>query len=181
MAGRPESCFRGRSKKDARRPLRSWTRSSAWQKRENRCNIQGRPEGGVPMEMDRSDGRAAGIAPDAAAQGKQDILSRSLFAELAGESRLALLDLGVVERLPRKFTVAVQGEPPRSFLLVGAGRIKLERARGDHSFPLGHRGPGQMVGETALGLVAEATETASVIDDVEALAIPIADLRRQLA
>jgi CRP-like cAMP-binding protein len=128
------------------------------------------------MEMDLSDARAAD-----AAQSKQDILSRSLFAGLAGESRSALLELGVVERLPRKFAVAVQGQPPRSFLLVGAGRIKLERARGDRSFPLGHRGPGQMVGETALGFAAEATETASVVDDVEALAIPIADLRRRLA
>jgi len=86
-----------------------------------------------------------------------------------------------VERLPRRHAIAAQGEPPRSFLLVDSGRVKLERKSGERALPLGHRGPGQMVGETAVGGAALATEDATVLDDVEGLSIPIGALRTQLA
>ena len=131
------------------------------------------------MDMDRA--QARGAISDAEALGKQEILGRSLLAELSGESREALLGLATLDRLPRKHAIAAQGEPPQSFLLIGAGRVKLERLRGERALPLGHRGPGQMVGETALGGAPTATESASVIDEVEALTIPIAAMRRQLA
>src|SRR6185369_17809472 len=64
---------------------------------------------------------------------------------------------------------------------VGAGRVKLERSYGDHAFPLGHHGPGQMVGETALAGPGTAMENATVMDEVEAVSRPVAALRRLLA
>lgn len=139
------------------------------------------PRGGVLMDMDRSRTRA--VAPPSATgpQGKEEIVGASLLSALEGESRRALLDLGTVEQLPRRYAIAAQGEPPRSFMLIGSGRVKLERKSGDRALPLGHRGPGQMVGESAVGGAAVATENATVVDDVQALSLPIGALRAQLA
>ncbi|MFT3767561.1 MAG: Crp/Fnr family transcriptional regulator [Minicystis sp.] len=118
---------------------------------------------------------------EAAAASKQQILARSPFAGLSEESREALLDLAAVEQLPRRHTIYTQGEPARSLLLIGSGRVKIERMRDERAVPLGHRGPGHMIGETALAGTAAATESASVVDDVEALTIPLAPLRQALA
>jgi CRP-like cAMP-binding protein len=123
-------------------------------------------------------------------------LTRSPLGGLAGASRDALLALATLERMPRRHLVAAEGEPALRFLLIGSGRIKVERSRAhhegaaagagpgagpDHALLLGHRGPGQMVGETALGGSPVATETATVVDQVEALSVPVAALRKQLA
>jgi CRP/FNR family transcriptional regulator, cyclic AMP receptor protein len=127
------------------------------------------------METDRAE---PGVAGD---HGKEGILRASLLAGIAGESCAALLELARVERLPRRHLIALQGEPPETFLLIGKGRVKVERRRDDHALSLGHRGPGQMVGETAVAGAPVATESASVVDEVEALAFPIPAIRRQLA
>jgi CRP-like cAMP-binding protein len=130
-----------------------------------------------------TEGSKAGVIPRGTVEplGKEDILRRSLLASVAGESRRALLDLGMVERLPRRFTIAAQGEPARTFMLIGAGRVKLERTRGDRPLMLGHRGPGQMAGETAVGGSALATETITVLDEVEAMTFAIDSFRARLA
>jgi CRP-like cAMP-binding protein len=135
--------------------------------------------------MDLTPARPREAAPFTAAGtlAKEDIVERSPLAALEGESRQALLALGAVARLPRRYTIATQGEPPRCLLLIGSGRVKLTRVHAERAVPLGHRGPGQMVGETAVGGGGAelATESALVLDDVEALSIPIATLRDQLA
>ncbi len=133
------------------------------------------------MDVERSKARAAAPMGVVEPQGKEDIVGHSLLASLAGESRQKLLDLGTIERWPRRYPIAAQGEPPRSFVLIGSGRVKLERKSGDRALSLGHRGPGQMVGETAVGGATLATENATVVDEVEALSIPIGALRAQLA
>jgi CRP-like cAMP-binding protein len=133
------------------------------------------------MDLTRSKARAATPFSAAGTQGKEDIVARSPLAALEGESRQALLVLGTLDRLPRRHTIAAQGEPPRSLVIIGSGRVKLTRVHGDRAVPLGHRGPGQMVGETALGGAPLATESATVLDDVEALAFPIEALLDRLA
>lgn len=112
---------------------------------------------------------------------KAQILDRSLLSMLTGDSRQAFLGLGTLELLARKRTIAAQGEPPRSFLVIGSGRVKLERWRRGHLLSLGHRGPGHVVGETALLDGALTNEAATVVDDVRALVIPVDALRRRLA
>ena len=104
---------------------------------------------------------------------KQDILRRSPFSTLMGESRTAVLDLAQLDRFPRQHRLIEQGEPSRSLFLLGAGRVKVERLTGDRIFPLGHRGPGQIIGESACAGAATATESASVVDDVEAVTLPL--------
>lgn len=110
--------------------------------------------------------------------GKHEVLRLSPFADLPGPSREAVLDLARLERLPRRHRIAEQGEPPRSLVLIGAGRVKVERVTAGRTFPLGHRGPGQIIGEAAVAGAMSATETAIVLDDVEALTLPIAAFRR---
>jgi CRP-like cAMP-binding protein len=127
------------------------------------------------------EGSRLGAIPRGAPLGKDDIFGRSLLAPLQGESRRALLELGTLERLPRRFSIAAEGEPPRTLVLIGWGRVKLERTKGDRSLTLGHRGPGQMVGETAMSGEPMATETATVLDEVEALTFGIEPLRVRLA
>lgn len=126
------------------------------------------------MDMDRSETCTAGE------QGKEWILIGSPLGGISGASRAALLDLAKLERLPRRHTIAAQGEPPRILVLIGRGRVKVERRREDHALSLGHRGPGQMVGETAVGGAPLATESASVVDEVEALAFELPALRQRL-
>lgn len=147
------------------------------------------------MTMDRLRSKVA--SPEVEAASKHEILRLSPFAELTGPSRDALLELGRLERLPRRTRIAEQGEPARCVFLIGAGRVKLERltrlseprvegaegaplleGEGTRVFPLGYRGPGQLVGEAALAGVVASPESASVVDDVEAVTLPLAGLRK---
>lgn len=131
------------------------------------------------MDTDRSKARSAALEADAA--GKQEILCLSPFGALAGSSRDALLDLARLERFPRRQRLTEQGEPPNSLVLIGTGRVKIERLTAARVLPLGHRGPGQLVGETAVASAQEATETATVLDEVEGLSFSMASFRRLLA
>lgn len=119
-----------------------------------------------------------GPALDAA---KERILSCSPLAQLTGPSRRALLELGTFERLTRRQRLVQQGAPPRHLVVLGAGRVKVERAADGRVIPLGHRGPGDLVGETALAGGAVASESATVLDEGEALLVPLAGLGRLLA
>jgi CRP/FNR family cyclic AMP-dependent transcriptional regulator len=121
--------------------------------------------------MDRTITRPA--TPDAELTLKQDIVRRSPFAVLTGASRSAVLDLGRLDRFPRHHRLTEQGEAPQSLFLLGSGRVKVERVTGERVFPLGHRGPGQLVGEGACANASTSMESASVVDDIEAVALPI--------
>jgi CRP-like cAMP-binding protein len=112
---------------------------------------------------------------------KQRILRRSPFDILEGASRDAFAGLAKVEQLPRRAHVMEQGESAKLLILLGSGRIKLERIRGGRVLALGHRGPGETVGETALGTHATAMETATVVDEAEVLALPTPSVRRLMA
>jgi CRP-like cAMP-binding protein len=129
------------------------------------------------MENERPNGRAVASS---AANAKQQILARSAFAALPAPSRDALLGMSAIARLPRRRALVVQGERPETLYVLGSGRVKVERMSGDRHVSLGHRGPGHLVGETALAGAEALSESASVLDEVEALAIPVAPLRAAL-
>lgn len=136
------------------------------------------------METDRSRPRPA--SPEVEADLKQQILRASPFAGLTGPSRSALLELGRVESFGRRHKLVEQGEPPRNLVLLSSGRVKVERHTAERTFPLGHRGPGQLVGESviagALGgnETPGASESALVVDRAEALALPMSSVRKLL-
>lgn len=109
---------------------------------------------------------------------KERLLDSSPFRELQGDGRHALLELAVFERTPRRTRIAQQGEAAKCLFLIGSGRVKLERTNGDRLFAIGHRGPGETVGETALAGNPHATESAVVLDDADMLGLPVAGLRK---
>lgn len=122
-----------------------------------------------------------GVLSDTMLTAKERLLDGSPFRELDGDGRHALLELGVLERIARRTRVAQQGETARNLLVIGSGRVKLERTSGDRVFSLGHRGPGETVGETALAGGLQATESAVVLDDAEVLVLPLPGLRKLVA
>ncbi|MFO0755058.1 MAG: Crp/Fnr family transcriptional regulator [Byssovorax sp.] len=136
------------------------------------------------METDRA--RPRPVSPEAEAELKLRLIGSSPFAPLAGPTRAALLELGRIETFSRRHRLVEQGDAPRSLVLLGSGRVKVERRLAERIFPLGHRGPGQLVGETVLaGVLAGsetpgATESAIVVDPVEALALPMSGVRKLL-
>ncbi|WP_437590115.1 Crp/Fnr family transcriptional regulator [Sorangium sp. So ce1000] len=112
---------------------------------------------------------------------KERILSCSPLAALASPSRRVLFELGTFELLARRQCVCQQGAPPRHLVLIGAGRVKVERVSEGRVVPLGHRGPGDLVGESALAGATVSSESATVLDEGDALVVPLARLERQLA
>ncbi|WP_437967787.1 Crp/Fnr family transcriptional regulator [Sorangium sp. So ce260] len=112
---------------------------------------------------------------------KERILSCSPLAQLASPSRRALLDLGRIERLARRQRIGQQGAPPRHLVVLGAGRVKVERVVEGRVVPLGHRGPGDLVGESALAGATAASESATVLDEGEGLVVPLPGLARLIA
>lgn len=112
---------------------------------------------------------------------KERLLDESPFRELEPDGKHALLELGVLERIARRTRIAQQGEPAKCLLVIGSGRVKLERANGDQLFAIGHRGPGETVGETALAGSSHMTESAVVLDDAEVLSLPLPGLRKLMA
>ncbi len=124
------------------------------------------------MEMERTT-TTRFTAADSELPLKLDIVRRSPFATLTGSSRAAVLDLARLERFPRHHRLTEQGETPQTLFLLGSGRVKVERITGERTFPLGHRGPGQLIGEGACAGVPIAMESASVVDDVEAVSLPL--------
>lgn len=112
---------------------------------------------------------------------KEAIFAMSPLGGLTGEGRRELLVPARVERLPRRFALTRQGEALRALALIGAGRVRLARQHDGLMIPLGHRGPGESVGETALAAGPAAGETAVVLDEAEALLIPLPAFRRTMA
>ena len=125
------------------------------------------------------------VAGSTAASRKEAIFERCPFGALVGPARAAFLQAPEVETWVAGRVLTIQGGPSRALFLIGAGRVRVERTRGaggagQASFPVGHRGPGEMVGEASL-VSATAAETAVVADAGDALAIGVDPFRRLLA
>jgi CRP-like cAMP-binding protein len=126
-------------------------------------------------------------AGQARASGREAILSGSPLRDVAGAARAGLLDVGTFEQLAPGRVLTTEGQPVSHLVLLGSGRVKVERARaaspgaapGETTCPLGHRGPGEMVGESGIA-VATSAETATVVDAGEALLVPMTSFRRLL-
>jgi CRP-like cAMP-binding protein len=105
------------------------------------------------------------------------LLAASPLASVDDESRHALAEIGRLEVIRKPERLTDEGLVPRGVFVIGAGRVKVERAAGSRVVPLGHRGPGEIIGEAAL-LGGPAHESATVVDDVRTLVLPIAGLKR---
>lgn len=123
------------------------------------------------MQIDQSKPRST--TTDSELPLKQEIIRRSPFGALTGASRSAIHDLARVDHFPKHQRLTEQGAPPDRLFLLGSGRVKIERIAGDHIVPLGHRGPGQIVGEAACAGSLTSMDTASVVDEIEAVTLAI--------
>lgn len=112
---------------------------------------------------------------------KTEILAISPFGRLPRASREALLALGSIAKLNRRHRISQQGEPAKNVALIAAGRVRIERISGLRMVPLGHRGRGELVGETALSGAGVASESAVVVDETEVLLLPVAGVRKLIA
>ncbi len=131
------------------------------------------------MAMDRAKIRA--VAPARAdAEAKARALQSSPLATLGGATRDALVEVGRLERLARRQVLAEQGQPAKSLILLVSGRARLERRTRSATFPVGHRGPGETVGETSVAGPLAAAEDAIMADEGEGLLLPVPAVRKLL-
>lgn len=120
-------------------------------------------------------------SPGGDVAGKGEVLDISPFAALPNEARQAFLDLARLERCPRKTRLYDQGDAARALWVVGSGRVRLERRRGERTVVIGHRGPGETVGEHVAVHGVAANESATVVDESVVLVVPAPALRKLLA
>ncbi len=112
---------------------------------------------------------------------RDDILARSPLSRLPPPSFAVVRSISRLERYSRRHYVFEQEQPTQCLLLVGRGRVRLDRTMGTEVVTLGHRGPGELLGEAALGGATLNTESALAVDETAVVALPLAMLRRLMA
>ncbi len=132
-----------------------------------------------------SPAKAAGVDSRSGA-----IFDASPFGALSGAVGAALRHAAELETLTPGKVLTLEGEPARALFVIGSGRVRIERRRSTgHGaakapaaprFAVAQRGPGELVGESAL-VGSAATEMAVVADAGDALAFQLAPLRRLAA
>lgn len=114
---------------------------------------------------------------------KRRILKRNAVAAAAtAESQHALIEAGSIQRVARGRPLVTQGEVVTGVVFVGSGRLRVIRTMDDgRILSLGYRGPGDMIGEGALGRSMEHRESVVSAEEVEALVIPVPAVRTIMA
>src|SRR5258708_292704 len=105
-------------------------------------------------------------------------IASSPFANLPEPSRRSLFHIAPPAPFSRRERITQQGAPSPPFALIQHGRVKLERARAGHTFSIGHRGPGDPIGETGILSGGPATESAIVLDETRAILLPMQPFRK---
>lgn len=120
--------------------------------------------------------------PDIEAK-KRRMLKRNTIANGASsDSQTVLCDAATLQRVSRGRPLVAQGESIASIAIVGTGRLRMIRTIDDgRSLSLGYRGPGDIIGEAALGGTQDHRESAVAAEEVEALIIPLATAKQVMA
>jgi CRP-like cAMP-binding protein len=109
------------------------------------------------------------------------IWAASPLRAVQGKARAAAFGIATLEEFEPRHRPMIEGQALRAVALIGAGRIRVERARvgAPEPFSLGHRGPGDAIGLSALGSSdGLATATATVVDAGDAMLLPLRPLRQ---
>lgn len=96
-----------------------------------------------------------------------------LFERASKATREALLLAADLDVAPAGSVIVAQGSAADALALLGRGRARVERATAGRSFPLGYRGPGDILGEGALGREKKHGETATAMEEAEVVKIPL--------
>lgn len=105
-----------------------------------------------------------------------------VFDKAARVSKDAALAAASIDVLPGDAPIFHQGAPATSIVILGRGRARVERASGDSgAVPLGYRGSGDMLGESSIGGSPTYTESATAMEEVEAIRVPLAVMTSLIA
>ncbi|MEO7331011.1 MAG: Crp/Fnr family transcriptional regulator [Minicystis sp.] len=105
-----------------------------------------------------------------------------LFERATRATREGALSVAELEVVPGGTVIVRQGAIPDAFLVLGRGRVRIERdAGGGRVVPLGYRGSGEVLGEACLGHARAQAENATAMEETEIVKIPLAALDELLA
>jgi CRP-like cAMP-binding protein len=105
----------------------------------------------------------------------REVLQRSeLFACC---ERLQLAEVAassLLQRIARRRRLYAQGEPVAGIYVVAAGRVRVVRGAGEsRALTVAYRGPGDVIGEIAVTQRPRHEDTATAIDPVEVVQVPL--------
>ncbi len=136
----------------------------------------------VVVRGTRSTGSASETSTDVDARKRRILKRNTVAASATAESQAAFVEAGTIQRIARGRTLVTQGEAVTSIAIIGSGRLRVIRAMDDgRVFSLGYRGPGDLVGEGALGGSMEHRDSVVASEEVDALIIPLATCRTVMA
>lgn len=105
-----------------------------------------------------------------------------LFERASRTTRDAAANAAEVDVLPGGAVLIQQGAVPDTLFVLGRGRARVERTAADGRIvPLGYRGSGDVLGESCLGHAPAHAESATAMEEVELVKIPLATLDECLA
>jgi CRP-like cAMP-binding protein len=97
-----------------------------------------------------------------------------VFERASRNTREAALAAGELTVAPGGSVLIAQGSAPESLLVLGRGRARIERTAADgRVVPLGYRGSGDLLGEACLAHLEEHRESATAMEEVEVVRIPL--------
>lgn len=120
-----------------------------------------------------------GQDPRRNAEGAKSKIQRALklsplFERVSRTTREAVIGAAVLEVAPANTVILAEGMTADALLLLGRGRARVERRSSGRTFPLGYRGPGDVLGEACLGREKKHAETATTMEEAEVVRIPLA-------
>jgi CRP/FNR family transcriptional regulator, cyclic AMP receptor protein len=135
------------------------------------------------LDADKSPGQESRQALEGArARIHRALKLSAVFEKASRVTRDNALAAASFEVLPSEARFLEQGAPASSIIVLGRGRARIERiAEGGRSMPLGYRGSGDMIGESCLGKSTQAMETATAMEEVEVIRIPLPAMHALIA
>jgi len=94
---------------------------------------------------------------------------------------VAIAARSVIVKLPRKCALYSQGADADSVFVIAAGRLRVSRSTADRMLTVAYRGPGDLLGETALLGGGVYHDAATATETVEAVSVPLDALKQLIA
>ena len=127
------------------------------------------------FDLDKAAGQDRQALDGARARIHRALKLSPVFDKASRASKDAALAAATIEILPGDASIFQQGAPAAGIVILGRGRARIERtSEGSGSIPLGYRGSGDMLGESCIGGSASYTESATAMEEVEAVRIATA-------
>lgn len=105
-----------------------------------------------------------------------------LFERASRATRETALAAAEVDIFPGGTLIVKQGATPDALLIIGRGRVRIERDAGaGRVVPLGYRGSGEVLGEACLGHESAQAENATAMEETEVIKIPLPAVDEMLA